>query len=310
LRRQFHMSDADAIGQRRRELFVRFSEEIAAAPPTCRTLILSDEHCHSRLVSSEEVQNLKDLLDHFCRSYRIVLYLRPQHELAISQYGMFVANGIYDIDMLPRFPPPVGSRTRAYTNRDYFDYKALLERWAGVFGSDALRPRIYGVNELRDGDIVADFASELSMTSGQLIAPPRRNGDLSARAQALLGSFYRCLDIKQRAGAALLRERVRNAARACFPGSGGTTSKAEVTKFLEQFGQENESVRARWFPERQQLFEIDLDKYPEEAPRILLSQEDVMTMILEILLMDQELGFSLTPEALNRLDQGLPPHST
>jgi hypothetical protein len=311
LRRQFQMFDREGLNRGRRNLFISFSEEVASAPQLCRTAILSDEHCHSRLDSSEEVQNLKDFLDHFFEKYRIVLYLRPQHELAISQYGMFIANGICDIDMLPPLPPPAGYDKRVYTRRAYFDYQALLDRWARVFGEDVLDPRIYGANELRGGDVVSDFTSALSLVNGPLVMTPRRNTDISARAQAFLINFYRCIADNERSGfasirvtfrgrtsdalsegAAKLRERMRNATRACFPGSGGIPARAQVVMFLEQFANSNEAVRARWFPERQRLFEVDLDKYPESAPSVDFDPEEIMRIFSEVLLMDQNLRSS------------------
>jgi hypothetical protein len=307
LRRRFHMIDAERLNQGRRDLFRSFSEEVAAAPNTCRTVILSDEHCHSRLSSPEEVQNLKDFLDRFCDNYRIALYLRPQHELAISQYGMFIANGYYDIDMLPLFPPPESYGKQVYTNSAYFDYRALLERWAEVFGDDALHPRIYAADALRGGDVVKDFTSDLALGNGQLEMPLRLNPDISAGAQAFLMAFYRCLDAKERVGAEMLRERVRNAVRACFPGSGATPARAEVTAFLDQFAQSNEIVRARWFPERPRLFDIDLDRYPEKPKALALNAQEIMGMLVEVLQMDQEMRFSLSPESLHWLVHGLPP---
>jgi hypothetical protein len=307
LRRKFHMVDAESLTRGRRDIFRTFCDEMTAVPDSCHTVILSDEHCHSRLNSPEEVQNLKAFLDQFCEKYRIVVYLRPQHELAISQYGMFVANGIYDIDMLPRFPPAPESAGRTYTNWAYFDYKALLDRWAQVFGEKAICPRIYGTKDLCGGDVISDFISELSLVCAPLQLPPRRNSDISADAQALLLQLYRCLDVKKGSGAALLRERLRNAAQMCFPGTGAIAARNEVTAFLQQFSETNEAVRARWFPQRPRLFDIDLKRYPEKRAELVLTGQQIISMMLDVLLMDQEMSFSLTPEERQRLSNGLSP---
>lgn len=309
LRRQFQMVDRESLARVRRRVFAEFAEEIAAAAIACRTAVLSDEHCHSRLMSLEEVQNLKDFLDHFFETYEIVVYLRPQHELAMSQYGMFVANGMYDIDMLPPLPPPADYDKRTYTNRAYFDYQELLHRWGEVFGERSLRPRIYASNELRGGDVVSDFVSELALVPADFPAPKRRNSNISARAQAFLISFYRCLGRQDLAGAAMLRERIRNATQTCFPGSGRVPNRGELAAFLAQFRASNEAVRAGWFPQRPQLFNVDMNDYPEEnlSPADL-GADEMMRMFCEVLLMDQELRFSLTPDALRRISAGLSPH--
>lgn len=307
LRRQFHVFDRDSLNRARRDLFTSFSEEVAAAPLRCHTVMLSNEHCHSRLGTFAEVQNLKDFLDHFCETYRIVVYLRPQHELAMSQYGMFVANGTYDIDMFPPLPPPLDYDKIVYTNFAYFDYQALLDRWSQVFGKDAMHPRIYAADLLRNGDVVNDFTADLLPISEDLIPPPRRNTNTSARGQAFLAHFYRHFGDFGRFGAAMLRERVRNAVLECFPGSGPTPSRGEVAEFLDKFAAGNEAVRSRWFPQRQHLFELDLETFPETAPTITLSPEEIVGIFVEVLLGDQNLCFSLTPLALRRVMEGLPP---
>jgi hypothetical protein len=86
LRQQELVLDRNALDRARHDIFMRFSAE-AERNIDCHTLVLSNEHCHSRLSMPDEVQNLKDFLDHFCEQYKIVIFLRPQHELAISQYG-------------------------------------------------------------------------------------------------------------------------------------------------------------------------------------------------------------------------------
>jgi hypothetical protein len=307
LRIQTQVFDRDGLNRARRNLFTRFSEEVSATPATCHTIILSNEHCHSRLATSDEVQNLKDFLDFFCETYQIVLYLRPQHELAMSQYGMFVANGTYDIDMFPPLPPPTDYGKEVYTNRAYFDYRALLERWSHVFGEAAMHPRIYAADSLRNGDVVSDFTAKLSVISEDLVAPPRRNANASACGQAFLIDFYRSFGDTAQCGAAMLRERVRNAVLARFPGTGRTPARAEVKTFLDRFAVSNEAVRSRWFPQRQRLFDVDLQKYPEIAPPVALDVKELVDIFVKVLLHDQERSFGLTPEGSERMARGLRP---
>jgi hypothetical protein len=308
LRRGFRIFDRNDLDQARRDLFTSFSEEVTAISCGCHTVILSSEQCHSRLVTSEEVQNLKDVLDYFCETYRIVVYLRPQHELAMSQYGMFLANGIYDIDMFPPLPPPRGYAKEIYTNRAYFDYRALLDRWSLVFGEDALYPRIYAVDALPGNDVVLDFTADFFLIGrGALVSPPRRNANMSARGQALLVSFYRSFGDVGRFGSGMLRERIRNAVLERFPGPGRTPTRPEVAAFLRQFAEDNEMIRSRWFPQRRHLFNVDLDRFPEVAATDVCSLEETMEMFVEVLLTDQGLRFSLPPEGLRRLQEGLPP---
>jgi hypothetical protein len=309
LRREGQVFDRDQLNQTRRDIFTRFSEEVAAASPTLHTIILSNEQCHSRLSTPEEVHNLKDFLDHFCETYSITVYLRPQHELAISQHGMFVSNGIYNIDTFPPFPPPAGYNRDIYTNRAYFDYKAMMDRWSQVFGTASLHPRIYAADTLRGGDVVSDFMADISLHGRNFQHPARSNTNIAPLGLALLNDFYRHFGESDRSGAPLLRERIRNAVRTCFPGSGATPGRAQVVAFLAQFEAGNETIRARWFPSRADLFNIDMGKFPEIAPTTTLTTAEFIEAFVKVLLEDQTLCFSLTLEGLTRLNQGLPPNT-
>lgn len=305
LRRDEGVINDVTLAQARQDIFIRLAEEVAAVPRTCHTIILTNEHCHSRLLAPEEVQNLKDFLDQFCETVRVVVYLRPQHEVAMSQYGMFLANGAYDIDMFPPLPPPAGYAKQVYTSRSYFDYASMMDRWAKVFGEDAIQPRIYSSAGLKGGDIVSDFIADLGLMNRPAMAAPRRNTNVTAHAQAFFVAFYRAFDRQDKAGSSRLRERIRNAVLARFPGSGTTPSRPQVRAFLDQFEEGNELIRQRWFPQSKVLFDVDLERYPEDVSPLCLDIEEIMALIVEVLLQDQELNFSLDGEDLRRLKEGL-----
>lgn len=308
LRREAKVLDHVTLSKARRDIFNAFSDEIMAESRPCDTLVLSNEHCHSRLSMVEEVQNLKDFLDHFCESYKIIVYLRPQHELATSQYAMFVANGTINIDMLPPLPPPAGYGKTVYTNLAYFDYKTLLDRWARVFGESALTPRIYARDALLQGDVVDDFAGSFLAIDKALAVPERLNSSLSAKAQQFLMEFYRVLGDAERVGATMLKERIRNAMMMRFPGRGQMPGREQALAFYARFAADNEELRSRWFPNRTRLFEVDFQRLPESEHKIVLTAEEIMEICVEAMLMDQELKFSLTSAGLLRLNQGLPPN--
>jgi hypothetical protein len=257
LRRKARAFDRDGIDCARREVFRRFSAE-AEKNDNCHTLILSNEHCHSRLLMLDEVQNLKDFLDFFCEQYKIVVFIRPQHELAISQYGMLVAHGVGNIDILPPMLPPRGYAKRMYTNRLYFDYDAMIRRWSDVFGDEAINLNIY------DGDVIGAFQRNFSLPAERLEPTERRNVGISAKGQAFLAGFHRCLDNIGRKKTNApgkneineLRKRGRKLVRACFPGPApcrpGRRSRASWSnsprgmKNCGHGGRRNESSFSTW----------------------------------------------------------------
>jgi hypothetical protein len=300
LRREEGVVDGPGLNQYRRGVFADLCREIASAPPGCRTLLLSNEHCHSRLETAEEVRNLWDFVRHFGEATRVVVYLRPQHELAMSQYGMSLANGICDIDMFPPLPPPAGYGKREYTNRSHFDYAALLDRWSQVFGERSVEPRIYSAASMKDGDVISDFAYRIALPDCPRPAK-RWNTNVTARAQAFLVEFHRMLDALEGPGAPLLRARVRNAVLARFPGSGALPARAEAKAFFEQFAEGNEAVRHRWFAHLDQLFDVDFGKYPEAGEAVVLGARELLEMFVQILLQDQSLEYGLRTADLQRM---------
>jgi len=304
LRRDSRVVDSDSLAQARLELFSRLSFETELAPPDCDTLIVSSEHFHSRLRTREEVQNLKDFLDYFCESYKVVAYLRPQHEVAMSRYGMLIATGVCNIDMFPPFPTPEGYAKSVHADQAYFDYWSLLARWGEVFGERTISPRIYSDF---GGDVVSNFISDLSL-KGPLVPTSRRNTNISPSAQALMIAFYRSLEEQQQSGKSMLRHRVHSAVRDRFSGEGPTPTRSEVLAFLDVFAAGNEMVRERWFPERRQLFDIDFEKYPTMRSEVTLAGDEMARMFVEVMLTDQRAGFRLSAEELNRIKLGLAPY--
>jgi hypothetical protein len=299
LRQQFGIHNYELLDKIRTQMFLDFAAEVRDSSNNCTKLLLSDEHCHSRLVSIEAISNLKSLLDHFCDKYEVIVYLRPQHELAISQFGMFIADGAYDIDMLPPLPPPTNDAKRQYTNRSYFDYQQLLDNWEAVFGRSALRPRIYEKQSLLDSDVVSDFSSNLPIAFATFRMPDHQNTNFSPKAQLIMERFNRSLGQRTVGTAAkFLQERIRNAMRSCFPGNGLPPTRAQVQQFLDQFTHSNDRVREKWFPNRDSLFHIDLARYPEDTPELFLDTNEVIEMLADTLLQDQSNDFSLTPNQL------------
>jgi hypothetical protein len=307
LRQRAGINDQKSLFNFRSALFSKFVDEIRGVPSSCTTLILSDEHCHSRLTSTEDVKCLKQFLDHFCNGYQVIVYLRPQHELAISQYGMFVANGLTNGEALPPLPPPSNYEKTIYTNREYFDYAALLDRWAGTFGEGFIHPRLFTAKDLVGGDVVTDFAAKLPINLTEFKVPPRLNTNISARGLAFLLAFYRQLDQQRSYGASLIRERIRNAAQKCFPGPGIVAARSKVQIFCEQFADGNDLLRLRWFPDRETLFPLDLSSFPEQEREFAHSPAEMMEIFVRLLVADQAMLFGLTPDAIGRIARGLPP---
>ena len=245
------------------------SREIAALshqPENPLTLLLSNEHCHSRLVTREEVHYLRQFLDRFTDETRIIVYLRPQHELAISLYDQALKVGWHDIDVLPDF---IGHRSR-WVDRLYFEYDKLLERWAAEFGQDKISVRLYSKEHLEGNDVIQDFMNVISCSTDRLQVPANTNVSLSAECQIALNAINRFVASRTDLGAPPpQRNKLIAALGAMSPASGNKVKRVkreDAVKFFHAFDDCNERVQKSYFSSVEPLFRPNFNTFPVDDP--------------------------------------------
>lgn len=160
----------------RAELERALTEEVERSG--AREVLLSNEHCSSRLLQAEELARLKALIGRFAGEIRVLLYLRPQWDLLASHYSTYVKTG--------------GTRPLAFPDEKAlagkYDFRAVIERWQAVFGAEAVTVRRYVPEDAADGDTLDDFAATAGI-KGLLERGETRNAALSAEAVAFLLRF-------------------------------------------------------------------------------------------------------------------------
>ena len=107
-----------------------------------------------------------------CVPTKIIVYLRPQDELAESTYKQRVHSGLRTTfaDYLTALP-------------GYFDYAAMLSRWSAVFGVRNIMVRRYSAHKLID-DFLA--AVQIPATLPFVARERRENISISARTAQVL----------------------------------------------------------------------------------------------------------------------------
>lgn len=271
LRRMSGVTTPEAVTQQRRNLERRFAEEVARCDKADR-LVLSNEHCHSRLVTREEVQRLYDLLSPWCERFRIIAYLRPQHELAISRYSTRIKLGEPQGDPFKGVDP----------SADYYNYNRMLIRWATVFGREHIEARVFARGELVEGDVVADFLTRVGVEKEGLAAVPKQNESLSAQAldflarlNPLVPPFIDGKPNPERGDIAEIMEKL-------YPGKGVLRPRAQVREVFERFTQSNHNACQGFFRGRDKLFEPDFSQYPEIVDSQGLTLDDAFRMFAEV----------------------------
>ncbi|GAB5467162.1 MAG: hypothetical protein Kilf2KO_01920 [Rhodospirillales bacterium] len=154
----------------------------------------------------------------------------------------------------------------------------IAERWAAVFGEQALCLRLFDRASLHQGDAVADFCKTLDL--GDISRFTWRRGfekSLSAKAQQL-ATLYN--DVFSKATGTRRRGPQDNsffdAIAKALPGAPKRPPRGLVEEILQRFQDSNEGVRSRWFPEREALFSDDVSAYPLDwEPDVELTAQEV-----------------------------------
>jgi len=223
-----------------------FARELAGMPAGTRLLLISAEQMSGLLDTEARVAALRDLLAPFVSRMRVVMYLRRQDSHFASGYTQALRVGHVGPPVLPK----VGPEGR----RDY-DYAALLDLWARVFGDAAIAPRIFEPESLLNRDVVDDFLALCGIALEVPRDDPDRQSNLSltpggiALVRAMAGKLGEQLN-----GSSPLWRRFVAAANDALPGRGWRPDAAEAAAFLARFAEVNEAVRRRWFPEKAVLF--------------------------------------------------------
>lgn len=106
-------------------------------------------------------------------SYKIIVYLRPQHEMIESMYKQLIKGaGIRD-DLETFINKSLNSRRAGATP---LDYKKLLNEWSEIIDPNRITVRTYGESARRD--IVSDFFEAIGLSIPTTISQNRANASL------------------------------------------------------------------------------------------------------------------------------------
>lgn len=276
-RAQFAVNDPEAIYQHRLKLISQFVDEICNTRPE-DVVVLSNEHCQSRLTTFREIARLKTLLLSLFEEIRIIAFIRPQHEVAVGLYDSSLRYGMFGRDIIPQYSNPNGAGLRL-VSEDYFDYCRTLDRWACVFGRPAMRPAVYKSSGSGPG-ILNDFASLLGLPEMTPEDLPRENRGFHPSSQAVLELFNesvyrRGIMLKQR-----VRDQICSALIAIQGNRPRPSSVAGARAFLERFAGSNEELRQTWFPEKEELFKLEFSEAPGDTKSRTEMRDDMIVDLL------------------------------
>ena len=228
---------------------------------TSSTVVYSSEHFHSRVAHESEVQRLKDFLYQVYDHVSIIVYLRRQDKLAMSQENTSIQGGA-----VKRF-----SYSDVPTESNYFNFLSLVKRWSSIFREKHITVRIFEKNRLIGNDVGQDFKAHMFSDdiNAQLENEPlhyeRSNPRLSHSALETLLEFNRMPEddsiLKGMSKAELRQPLISALHELKDDGAQLLPSRKLSEEFYEHFRKENQTVFDTWGDG--QSFDDDFSMYPD-----------------------------------------------
>lgn len=264
----YRLTDERARAEFREKIFDEFHEEVEQARAHCDTFIISSEHLHSALWEQEEVERVHALIGSLFLEIKVIVYFRPQIEVAISRYSTRLRSGYTgDAVLSDGFTP----------HSHYFNYSNIFNIWRNVFGNE----KIAAINFAEVGDVVSDFARTCGI---ELEIPSIRvNERLNAAQIAYMRFFNQCFPAVVDGRPNRKRSRLVDLVEGAAGPSAPLVTRTEARAFQARFDESNEALRKAAFPDRARLFEVDFEKFPEVLPDSPAGHKEVMDVVAHVL---------------------------
>lgn len=214
----------------------RLAREMASVDAPA--VIMSAEGLHRR--SPEAILRLKALLEPWFSKIYVVIYLRSQATYVLSQYQQEVRSGK---------TPSLEEYLLSRLHRNDYDYHAKLQRWADVFGREAVRPRLFERSRFVDGSLICDFLATIGIEDrAWVVEEAPRKASLDSESVALLSNYnaelFSGLPLKQ---ADALRLRLIKLLVARASGEKLVLPEGWRDRIMERWHPTNAKVAKDWF---------------------------------------------------------------
>lgn len=272
--RDYGLKTKEDVERFRARLSKEIAREVAEAPETAQTVLMSSENLTGNIRSHEGVQNLADLLRPHFDDIRLVIYLRRQDEAILSMYGEFMRRGFSGAGFDRFVTRALGTKPMV----PYLHYDRLLKEWIKVFGKEAITVRLFDRAEMAGGDILTDFMTQVLGETpedlSEMTRSPNDNTGLSAPAMEFLRRMYRHIPFRTDGGVNPARMRLAKRINALPAEPRPMMTVAQSQHIMEHFREGNEWLAETFFPDREGPVFPDRTDLPEESNigRVTLAQ--------------------------------------
>lgn len=233
------MKKFPSIGAFRNKIKQGLAAELAARSYT--SMILSNEHCSSRLQSEDEILRLKQLCNEFCEDVTVVFYIRNQIDFLASHYSTTVTGG-----NTKAFPSPIPPMLLEKAN-----YDVMLKPWEAVFGRDNIVVRLFETRDFKNRDLLDDMSAVVEAPTEGFERPERKNESLSPAALTFLREFNKHVPRILNGEINALRGQIVEALRVVEPESRFAIPRADAEAAKAFYVAGNEAIKQRYFPGRE-----------------------------------------------------------
>jgi hypothetical protein len=268
VRRNLGVVDSSTLSLFRRGFLKDLVNEVSSVK--CEKIILSNEHCHSRLKSVQEISILKDFLRQVSNNISIVVYFRRQDELAVSRYSTEIRSGFQPDSIFP-FHPNIPY---------YYDYYKIYKNWADVFGPENIIVKIFDRSRFLQNDLILDFMDAVGCSwKEEYTRPPVINKSLTSDAQYLLSKLNKDIPVFIENRPNMNRQNLSLLMEKNFSGKGMMPTKKEAMAFYGKFKQGNDKLKNECFPECDgSIFNESFLQYPDKSELYELSIDSAISM--------------------------------
>ncbi|MCU7554449.1 hypothetical protein OCL06_07550 [Alteromonas sp. ASW11-19] len=204
----------------------------------CSAMLISCEWLHSQISTTEEFERLRTLFECVASNIQVIMYIRPQHKMAISHYATALKAGYSAPFTFPN--------TKAGLPY-YYNFEAVYQNWCDFVGSGNVTVRVFQPAMLKEGDLLQDFASLFPTTENLNFEMSVENQSLSIQGVNLL----RALNYWQRSGDSELTakefRKLRQEVADSFKGRLDIASEESAEAFLDAFATVNEALFQQYF---------------------------------------------------------------
>jgi hypothetical protein len=274
--RRHVLKRGESLRDYRKRVAEEFASEISEAVRAgASTLLLSNEHLHSRIRTVEEAMCVVDFLSKHVDAVEGLVYMRRQDRLAVSLHST-------------RLKVDSATKSEIFPLEEeatfhYFDYLGLADRWSTALGAGALNVRRFDRRHLKGGDVLMDYLAVVGLDGpfDQYVMPKQLNESLSVEGQAFLEVFNRRVPRYVDGRVNPLRGNVVQILEDKFPGTGPMVTRDKALAFYERFRNQNRMLAEKCgFGDA--MFDADFSMYPEREISVDVSFEDAVSIACEL----------------------------